>query len=234
MILAAFSAWRRSLRNCRAVLPGWDTTPLRCTHTCRVTHTSRTPHVATTVLATLLSTIGKASQEPASVHRKAVTAWHSVSATMMTARTAEVRTASGRRRRTAGSSLHKESRRTASRRRRAKSASSAASSPYSSMLHCGSGVSQAAGSPAAVRSAVRLSSSIPRSTVLITQPTPHHSPNGPPPGGHERLSFSLPAPRRFSRPRGAAHARGTTRAPARFPPLQTKKYPRGFPPLAPD
>ncbi|MBT2394161.1 hypothetical protein J7E87_33330 [Streptomyces sp. ISL-1] len=51
-----------------------DTTPLRWFHTCRVTHTSSTAHVATTVLPTLLSTIGKASQDPASVHRNAITA----------------------------------------------------------------------------------------------------------------------------------------------------------------
>ena len=65
---------RRSRRSRRAVLLGTDTTPFRWFHTCRVTHTSSTDQVATTVLATPLSTIGKASHDPASVHRKATTA----------------------------------------------------------------------------------------------------------------------------------------------------------------
>ena len=88
------------------MLLGADTTPYRWYHTWRVTQTSSTPHVATTVLATLLSTMGKASQEPANVHRTAITAWINVTATMSTARTAAVRTGSGSRRRRAGSSTH--------------------------------------------------------------------------------------------------------------------------------
>ena len=56
------------------MLLGVDTTPLRWFHTCRVTQTSRTDQVATTVLTTLLITIGKASQDPARVHRKATMA----------------------------------------------------------------------------------------------------------------------------------------------------------------
>jgi hypothetical protein len=67
-------ALRRSRRNCRAVLLGTDTTPLRWFHTCRVTHTSSTDQVATTVDATLLSTMGKASQEVVTVPRKAIMA----------------------------------------------------------------------------------------------------------------------------------------------------------------
>lgn len=90
----------------RAVLLGTDTTPLRWFHTCRVTHTSSTDHVATTVPATPVSTIGKASQDPASVHRKATMARMIVSDMMRTARTAAVRTGSGILRRTAGSSTH--------------------------------------------------------------------------------------------------------------------------------
>lgn len=56
------------------MLLGTETTPLRWFHTCRVTQTSSTDHVATTVLATPPSTMGKASQDPAIVHRKATKA----------------------------------------------------------------------------------------------------------------------------------------------------------------
>ncbi len=90
----------------RAVLLGTDTTPCRWFHTCRVTHTSRTHQVATTVPAILASTIGNASQDSASVDRKATIASISVTATTSTARTAAVRTGSGIRRRRAGSSRH--------------------------------------------------------------------------------------------------------------------------------
>lgn len=58
------------------------------------------------MLTTLLMTIGKASQDPAMVQRKATIACISVTAMMMTARTAAVRTGSGIRRRRAGSSTH--------------------------------------------------------------------------------------------------------------------------------
>jgi len=88
------------------VLLGVDTTPLRWFHTWRVTQTSRAPHVATTVLTTLLMTMGNASQDPAMAHRKATIAWSSVTAMKSTARTAAVRTGSGIRRRRAGSSTH--------------------------------------------------------------------------------------------------------------------------------
>ena len=73
-VRAARRARRRSRRSRRAVLLGIDTTPLRWFHTWRVTQTSSTPQVARTVLPTLLITIGKASQEPASVHRNATIA----------------------------------------------------------------------------------------------------------------------------------------------------------------
>lgn len=112
---AADRSWRRtrrrSRRSARAAALGVDTTPWRWFHTCRVTHTSSTPQVATMVLTTLLSTIGKASQEPARVHRNAVTAWTSVTAMSSTARTAAVRTGSGILRRLAGSSTHSGARR---------------------------------------------------------------------------------------------------------------------------
>ncbi|GGS36715.1 hypothetical protein GCM10010221_38960 [Streptomyces parvus] len=58
------------------------------------------------MLATLLSTIGKASQEPVNVLRKATIAWMIVTDMISTARTAAVRTASGMRRFEAGSSTH--------------------------------------------------------------------------------------------------------------------------------
>jgi hypothetical protein len=102
---------RRSRRSARAAALGVDTTPWRWFHTWRVTQTSSTPQVATMVLTTLLSTIGKASQDPASVHRNAVTAWTSVTAMSSTARTAAVRTGSGSLRRFAGSSTHNGARR---------------------------------------------------------------------------------------------------------------------------
>lgn len=79
------------------MLLGTETTPFRWFHTCRVTQTSRAAQVATTVLATLLRTIGKASQDSVIVHRKATTACISVTAMMSTARTADVRTGSGSR-----------------------------------------------------------------------------------------------------------------------------------------
>lgn len=97
---------RRSRRSALAVLLGTDTTPWRWFHTWRVTQMSTTLHVATTVLATLLITIGNASQEPAIVHRNATMAWISVTEMINTARTAAVRTGSGIRRRRAGSSTH--------------------------------------------------------------------------------------------------------------------------------
>lgn len=103
---AARRALRRSRRSCRAELLGTETTPLRWFQTCLVTHTSSTDQVATTVLPTLLSTIGKASQDPASVHSNATMAWMIVSDMMRTARTADLRTGSGIRRRPAGSSTH--------------------------------------------------------------------------------------------------------------------------------
>lgn len=56
------------------MLLGADTTPLRWFQTWRVTHTSRTPQVARMVLTMLLMIMGNASQEPASVHRKATMA----------------------------------------------------------------------------------------------------------------------------------------------------------------
>jgi hypothetical protein len=89
------------------VLLGVEMTPWRCFHTWRVTQTSRAPQVATTVLTTLLITIGNASQDPARVHRKATIAWISVTAMISTARTAAVRTGSGMRGRGAGSSTHR-------------------------------------------------------------------------------------------------------------------------------
>lgn len=58
------------------------------------------------MLTTLLITMGKASQDPARVLRKATMAWISVTAMTSTARTAAVRTGSGIRRRRAGSSTH--------------------------------------------------------------------------------------------------------------------------------
>ncbi len=79
---------------------------MRWFHIWRVTQTSRAPQVATTVLTTLLITIGNASQEPAIVHRNATVACISVTAMMITARTAAVRTGSGSRRLRAGSSIH--------------------------------------------------------------------------------------------------------------------------------
>ncbi len=88
------------------MLLGSETTPYRWFHTWRVTHTSTTAQVATTVLTTLLITMGKASQDPASVHRNATIAWISVTAMMMRARTAAVRTGSGSGCRRAGSSTH--------------------------------------------------------------------------------------------------------------------------------
>ncbi|KUO18667.1 hypothetical protein AQJ91_24715 [Streptomyces dysideae] len=88
------------------MLLGIETTPWRWFHTWRVTHTSSAPQVATTVLATLLITIGNASHDPARVHRNATIAWTSVKAMISTARTAAVRTGSGIRRRCAGSSTH--------------------------------------------------------------------------------------------------------------------------------
>jgi hypothetical protein len=77
------------------VLLGAETTPYRWFHTWRVTHTSSAAQVATTVLATLLRTIGNASQDPATVHRNATTACISVTAMISTARTAASRTGSG-------------------------------------------------------------------------------------------------------------------------------------------
>lgn len=59
------------------------------------------------MLATLLITMGNASQDPAIVLRKATIAWISVKAMRSTARTAAVRTGSGNRRRRAGSSTHR-------------------------------------------------------------------------------------------------------------------------------
>jgi hypothetical protein len=88
------------------VLLGTEITPFRWFHTWRVTQTSSAPQVATTVLATLLTTMGKASQEPASVHRNATIAWISVTEMISTARTAAVRTGSGSLRLRAGSSTH--------------------------------------------------------------------------------------------------------------------------------
>ncbi len=89
------------------MLLGTDTTPLRWFQTWRVTHTSSAPQVAAIVLTTLLITMGNASQDPAIVPRKATIAWISVTAMRRTARTAAVRTGSGKRRRRAGSSTHK-------------------------------------------------------------------------------------------------------------------------------
>ncbi len=90
------------------MLLGIETTPWRWFQTWRVTQTSRTAQVATTVLATLLITMGNASQDPASADRNATIAWISVTATTSTARTAAVRTGSGSRRRRAGSSTHRD------------------------------------------------------------------------------------------------------------------------------
>ncbi len=88
------------------MLLGVETTPLRWFHTWRVTQTSSAPQVATTVLTTLLITIGNASHDPARVHRKATIACISVTAMISTARTEAVRTGSGILRRRAGSSTH--------------------------------------------------------------------------------------------------------------------------------
>ncbi|KUN75258.1 hypothetical protein AQJ66_36340 [Streptomyces bungoensis] len=88
------------------MLLGSETTPYRWFQAWRVTHTSTTAQVATTVLTTLLITIGNASQDPAIVHRNATVAWISVTEMISTARTAAVRTGSGIRRRFAGSSTH--------------------------------------------------------------------------------------------------------------------------------
>ncbi len=71
---AARRACRRSRRSLLAVLLGCERTPLRCTHTWRVTHTSSTAQVATTVLATVLSTAGKANQAPAIAQKNATMA----------------------------------------------------------------------------------------------------------------------------------------------------------------
>ncbi|WP_344561538.1 hypothetical protein [Streptomyces axinellae] len=60
-------------------------------------HTSRTAQVATTVLPTVHSTIGKASHTAAIEQKNATMSCTSVSATMITARTAAVRTGSARR-----------------------------------------------------------------------------------------------------------------------------------------
>ncbi|WP_033037133.1 hypothetical protein, partial [Streptomyces monomycini] len=80
---------------------------MRCTQTWRVTQTSSTAQVATTVLATVQSTAGNANQAPAIVQKNATMAWTRVSAAMMTARTAAVRTGSAIRGLAAGSSCHK-------------------------------------------------------------------------------------------------------------------------------
>ncbi|CAL2060595.1 protein of unknown function [Streptomyces murinus] len=61
---------RRSRRSARAVLLGSETTPYRWFHTWRVTQTSTTAQVATTVLTTLLITIGKAGQDSAMVQER--------------------------------------------------------------------------------------------------------------------------------------------------------------------
>ncbi len=58
---------------------------------------SSTAHVATNVLPTDESVIGNASHDPASVHSRTTTTWVSVSAMMITARTAASRTGSGMR-----------------------------------------------------------------------------------------------------------------------------------------
>ncbi|GHJ20621.1 hypothetical protein ACH4LN_31195 [Streptomyces albus] len=60
-------------------------------------HTSSTAQVATTVEAMVDSTIGKASHTPAIEQKNATMSCTSVSATMITARTAAVRTGSGSR-----------------------------------------------------------------------------------------------------------------------------------------
>ncbi len=88
------------------MLLGSDTTPWRWFHTWRVTQTSSTAQVATTVLATLESTMGNASHDPATVQKNATMAWISVRAAISTARTAAVRTGSAMRRLAAGSSTH--------------------------------------------------------------------------------------------------------------------------------
>ncbi|MFE0645764.1 hypothetical protein ACFW2Y_29750, partial [Streptomyces sp. NPDC058877] len=97
---------RRSRSDERAVLLGSDTTPLRWRHTWRVIQTSTTLQVATTVEATAVMVIGKASHAPATVQRKATTAWMSVTEVSITARTAALRTGSGIRRRPRSSSTH--------------------------------------------------------------------------------------------------------------------------------
>ncbi|KND43393.1 hypothetical protein IQ64_18815 [Streptomyces stelliscabiei] len=88
------------------MLLGAEITPLRWFHTWRVTQTSSTPQVAAIALAKVLSTMGNAGHESASVHRTATIAWTRVAAMMRTARTAAVRTGSGNRRLRAGSSIH--------------------------------------------------------------------------------------------------------------------------------
>ncbi|MGI5351013.1 hypothetical protein ACQEU8_22965 [Streptomyces sp. CA-250714] len=60
-------------------------------------HTSSTAHVATTVLPMVDSTIGNASQTAAIEQKNATMSCTSVSAAMITARTAAARTGSGRR-----------------------------------------------------------------------------------------------------------------------------------------
>ncbi|MBE9499515.1 hypothetical protein IHE61_18395 [Streptomyces sp. GKU 257-1] len=89
--------WRSASARRLAALLGSESTPCRCTHTCRVIHTSRTAQVATTVLPMVDSTIGNASQTAAIEQKNATMSCTSVSAAMITARTAAVRTGSGRR-----------------------------------------------------------------------------------------------------------------------------------------
>lgn len=96
----------RSLRPARAALPGAETTPYRWFHVCRVISTSSTPHVATTVPAIATSAIGSTSQDPVNARKKVIVDWVRVTATISTARTADVRTGSGNRYRLAGSSIH--------------------------------------------------------------------------------------------------------------------------------
>ncbi|SDJ85836.1 hypothetical protein SAMN05421806_10319 [Streptomyces indicus] len=94
------------MRSLRAVLRGVETTPWRWFHTWRVTQTSRTPQVDTTVPPTLASTMGNASDEPATVQKNATVVAISVNDPRITARTAAVRTGSGSLRVPTGSSTH--------------------------------------------------------------------------------------------------------------------------------
>lgn len=213
---ASCRARRRSRRRERAVLLGAETTPLRWFQTCRVTQTSRAPQVATTVLTTLLITMGNASHEPANVHRKATIACISVNAMISTARTADLRTGSGIRRRDAGSSTHNGRYPDQPRGVRSPSVATSASSSSAVTTRVPSGISRltvsvrppagmsrsrASGPRRALSCAVVPSSSASRrSAVPITVSLPTAA--DPLPASEDPVPQWLPGLRCFTPPRG--------------------------------